>query len=73
MYLLIGGERGIRTLGTKKMYNGLAIHRFKPLGHFSSQEIITRCRSRSLDNNNIRLFILFYFLYMFIKNQILFQ
>jgi hypothetical protein len=30
------GERGIRTLGTKKTsYNGLAISRFRPLSHLS--------------------------------------
>ena len=27
------GKRGIRTLGTKKSYNGLAIRRFSPLSH----------------------------------------
>ena len=30
-----GGKRGIRTLGTKKLYNGLAIRRFSPLSHLS--------------------------------------
>ena len=29
------GERGIRTLGTEKRYNGLAISRLKPLGNLS--------------------------------------
>lgn len=31
------GERGIRTLGTYGLYNGLAIRRFRPLGHLSKQ------------------------------------
>lgn len=31
------GERGIRTLGTYDLYDGLAIRRFKPLGHLSKQ------------------------------------
>lgn len=31
------GERGIRTLGTYDLYNGLAIRRFRPLGHLSKQ------------------------------------
>ena len=31
------GERGIRTLGTNRSYNGLAIRRFRPLGHLSNQ------------------------------------
>jgi hypothetical protein len=30
------GERGIRTLGTKNLYNGLAISRFRPLSHLSN-------------------------------------
>ncbi|KAJ4825618.1 hypothetical protein Tsubulata_039190 [Turnera subulata] len=29
------GKRGIRTLGTKNSYNGLAIRRFSPLSHLS--------------------------------------
>lgn len=33
--LFIKGERGIRTLGTNRLYNGLAIRRFRPLGHLS--------------------------------------
>ncbi|KAJ1682239.1 hypothetical protein LUZ63_021342 [Rhynchospora breviuscula] len=27
------GKRGIRTLGTNNLYNGLAIRRFSPLSH----------------------------------------
>lgn len=34
-----GGKRGIRTLGTKKLYNGLAIRRFSPLSHLSPFQI----------------------------------
>lgn len=30
-----GGKRGIRTLGTNNLYNGLAIRRFRPLSHLS--------------------------------------
>lgn len=35
IYNIKNGERGIRTLGTKKLYNGLAISRFRPLSHLS--------------------------------------
>lgn len=31
----VNGKRGIRTLGTKTSYNGLAIRRFSPLSHLS--------------------------------------
>jgi hypothetical protein len=33
------GKRGIRTLGTKKLYNRLAIRRFSPLSHLSPFQI----------------------------------
>ena len=33
------GERGIRTLGTNRSYNGLAICRFCPLGHLSDESV----------------------------------
>jgi hypothetical protein len=36
VYGLAIGERGIRTLGTKNLYNGLAISRFRPLSHLSN-------------------------------------
>ncbi len=34
-FSFLKGERGIRTLGTNRLYNGLAIRRFRPLGHLS--------------------------------------
>lgn len=36
------GKRGIRTLGTKKLYNGLAIRRFSPLSHLSTFHVPKR-------------------------------
>ena len=73
------GKRGIRTLGTKKSYNGLAIRRFSPLSHLSPnwKRIITMIHSiknrkwRLEKSPSLSLFIIFiYPLIIWIYNYI---
>ena len=53
------GERGIRTLGTVKRYNGFRVRLLRPLGHLSrraSPYVAKRIRTSDLQIRNLMLY-----------------
>ena len=60
MFKRRSGERGIRTLGTKKWYNGFRIRLLRPLGHLSRRHhadfVAKRIRTSDLQIRNLMLY-----------------